>query len=71
MGLQTVREEFPINIAGQDFVGVVLQEQVPNGKNYYRGFYTTFRKGYILTFDVEAPSPEKLSELVTTLVKFD
>lgn len=70
-GFPTVREEFPIKISGLDFTGAVFQEQVPNGRKYYRGIYTTFRKGYILTFDVEAPSEEKLNELVTTAVKFE
>jgi hypothetical protein len=69
-GLPTVREEFPVTIAGVGFTGAVLQEQVPSGKKYYRGIYTTFRSGYILSFDVEAPSEDKLNEVVSRLVRF-
>lgn len=69
-GLQTVREEFQVTIAGVGFTGAVLQEQAPAGQKYYRGIYTTFRGGYILSLDAEASSPEKLNEVVTRLVSF-
>jgi hypothetical protein len=69
-GLSTVREEFPISIAGMQFAGAILEEHVPAGHKYYRGMYSTFRNGYILSFDVEAPSEAKLNELVVTAVKF-
>ena len=69
-GSPTVQPEFPVTIGGVQFTGAVLQEQVPSGQKYYHGIYTTFRKGYILSFDVEAPSQDKLSELVNQLVKF-
>ena len=69
-GMPTVREEFQITIAGVGFTGAVLQEQVPSGQKYYRGLYTTFRSGYILSFDVEAPSEDKLNQVVSRLVRF-
>ena len=69
-GMSTVREEFQITIAGVGFTGAVLQEQVPSGQKYYRGLYTTFRSGYILSFDVEAPSEDKLNQVVSRLVRF-
>jgi hypothetical protein len=69
-GLPTMREEFQVTIAGVGFTGAVLQEQVPSGQKYYRGIYTTFRSGYILSFDVEAPSEDKLNEVVSRLVRF-
>lgn len=69
-GLSTVREEFPISIGGMQFAGAILEEHVPAGRKYYRGMYSTFRNGYILSFDVEAPSEAKLNELVVTAVKF-
>ena len=68
-GLPTVREEFPIAIAGVRFTGAVLQQQA-QGRKYYRGIYATFSNSYVLTFDVEAASPEQLNKLVTGLVKF-
>ncbi len=70
-GSPTVREEFPMSISGVNFTGAVVQEQVPNGRKYYRGIYTTFRRGYILSFDVEASSQEKLNALVTRLIKLE
>jgi hypothetical protein len=70
-GSPTVREEFSISIAGMNFTGAVLQQQVPNGRKYYRGIYTTFSRGYIVSLDVEAPSQERLNELVTKLIKFE
>jgi hypothetical protein len=69
-GLPTVREEFQVTIAGVGFTGAVLQEQVPSGQKYYRGIYTTFRRGYILSFDVEASSEDKLHEVVSRAVRF-
>ena len=69
-GLLTVREEFPISIGGEEFTGAVLQVQEENGRKHYRGIYTTFRKGYILSIDAEASSEAKLSEIVTRMVKF-
>jgi hypothetical protein len=69
-GLSTVREEFPISIGGTQFAGAILEEHVPAGRKYYRGMYSTFRNGYILSFDVEAASEDKLNELVARAVKF-
>ena len=70
-GLPTVRQEFPITIADVQFTGAVLQEHVPSGRKYYRGIYTTFRDGYILSFDAEAASVNKLNNLLTRLVKME
>jgi hypothetical protein len=66
--LSTVREEFPITISGVDFTGAILEEHVPEGRKYYRGMYSTFRDGFVLSFDVEAASPEKVNELVVRAV---
>jgi hypothetical protein len=68
-GLATVRQEFPITIADVKFSGAVLQDKVPSGRKYYRGIYTTFRYAYILTFDVEAASEDKLNNLLNRLVE--
>lgn len=70
-GLLTVRQEFPITIGGVQFTGAVLQEQVASGRKYYRGIFTTFRDGYILSFDAEAASGDKLNDLVKRLVKIE
>jgi len=68
-GLPTVRQEFPITIAGAQFTGAVLEQQA-QGQKYYRGIFSSFRNGYVLTFDVEAATPERLNKLVTGAVKF-
>jgi hypothetical protein len=65
-----VRDEFPISIGGTTFAGAILEERDPSGRKYYRGLYSTFRNGYILSFDVEAASDNRLNELVTSVVKF-
>jgi hypothetical protein len=67
-GLATVREEFPITISGAEFTGAILEEHVPEGRKYYRGMYSAFHDGFILSFDVEAASPEKVNELVVRVV---
>ncbi len=68
-GLASVREEFPITIGGVRFTGAILEEHVPAGRKYYRGMYSTFRNAYILSFDAEAASEDKVNELVTKIVK--
>jgi len=67
-GLPTVQEEFPITIAGEQFTGAILQPQV-NDRKIYRGIFAAFRNDYVLTFDVEAASPDRVKKLVTELVK--
>jgi hypothetical protein len=65
-----VKEEFPITISGLQFTGTILEEHLENGRKYYHGLYVTFRRGYILSFDAEASSPDKLNALVQRSVKF-
>jgi len=70
-GLTTVHEESPVLVSGVPFTGATMQEQTPEGRKYFRGLYTTFLYGYILSFDVEASSERRLNDLVTTLVHFE
>ena len=67
-GLSTVREEFRITISGVEFAGAILEEHALDGRKYYRGIYSAFRDGFILSFDVEAASPEKVNDLVVRVV---
>jgi hypothetical protein len=69
-GLSTEREEFPITIAGAQFTGAIMQEPEPSGLKHYRGFYSTFLEGYILSFDAEASTENRLDDLVTRIVTF-
>jgi len=58
-GLQTLREEFPIEVSGIRFTGAVLKESDDRGRTHVRGTYSTFLNGYILSLDVTAPSEER------------
>jgi len=69
-GFATVREEFSITIDGVSFTGAILEEHTQSGQKYYRGLYSTFRGGYILSFDAEASSEANLRALLSRLVKF-
>jgi hypothetical protein len=68
-GLETVREEFPIDVSGVAFVGAVMKATV-RGNVYYRGLYGTFLNGYILSFDIKADTPERLTTLISTVIRF-
>ena len=64
--LETQREEFPVEIAGVHFTGVVLKViQAPNF-GYYRGLYATFMKGYVLLFEVQCRHEERLQQLLSS-----
>ena len=69
-GLSTVKEEFPVTIAGIQFTGAILREQTSDGRKYFRGMYSTFRNGYALSFDVEGSSEAKLTEMLAHMVVF-
>ena len=68
-GLETVREEFPIDVSGVAFVGAVMKVTV-KGNVYYRGLYGTFLNGYILSLDIKADTPERLTTLISTMIRF-
>lgn len=65
-GLPTVHEEFPISIGGVQFTGAILQEHLPSGQTYYRGMFSIFRNGYILSFDAEAMLDWDSDQIIST-----
>ena len=67
--LETVRQEFPIEVSGIPFVGAVMKANT-RGQIFFRGLYGTFLNGYILSFDVKAVSPERVQELVSSMIQF-
>jgi hypothetical protein len=69
-GLRTIREESAIEISGLPFVHAILQVAGQGQHTHYRGIYTTFLNGYILSLDVTAASPERLQQVVLGMVKF-
>jgi hypothetical protein len=44
-----------------------MQEEV-DGRRHCRGLYTTFRDGFILSFDAEAATEDRLNALVKSSV---
>jgi hypothetical protein len=68
-GLRTLREEFSVEISGIPFTGAIMEvpgEQIP----YFRGMYTAFVNGYIVSFDLTARKEPVIEKLVASLVKF-
>jgi hypothetical protein len=68
-GLQTIREEFPIEISGMPFTGAIMEvpgRQVP----YFRGLYSTFTGGYVVSFDLTAQKKDVIEKLASSLVQF-
>jgi hypothetical protein len=68
-GLTTVQEESPIDISGVRFVQATMKT-TEGGLAHYQGLYTTFLNGYILSLQVEAPSQERLKQIVLSMVSF-
>jgi hypothetical protein len=68
-GMQTVEQESSIEISGLPFVQATMKT-TQQGLMHYQGMYTTFLNGYILSLQVEAPSPERLRQIVLSMVQF-
>jgi len=68
-GLTTVSEESPTEISGVHFVSAVMKV-TDQEHSHYRGLYSTFLNGYILSLDVTAASPERLTKIVQSAVHF-
>jgi hypothetical protein len=68
-GMTTVSEESPIEISGVRFVQATMKV-TGQGQTHYQGMYTTFLNGYILSIQVNAPTPERLQQIVLSMVKF-
>jgi hypothetical protein len=68
-GLVTVQEESPVTISGLPFMHSIMKS-AGQGQPHYQGMYTAFLKGYIVSLQVEAPSLERLQEIVLKTVNF-
>jgi len=68
-GLITHREEFPVTISGIPFVGAVLKVPEKSTFGYYRGIYSTFLDGYVVSLEVQSGSEERLQQLLSSAVK--
>ena len=69
-GLQTVTEETSLKISGVSFVGAIMKVAPADGPPHFRGMYTTRLKGYLLSLDITASSPEQLKEILAKRVSF-
>jgi len=69
-GMETEKAESPIEVSGLPFVQAIVKAN-EGGSSHYRAIYTTFLKGYILSLDVSAATPEKIARVVTRAVKFE
>jgi hypothetical protein len=67
-GLATIQEKSSLTISGLSFIPAVMKTRV--GDSHYQGMYTTFLKGYIVSVQVEAPTAERLNEIMQTKVSF-
>jgi hypothetical protein len=68
-GLATVQEESPVTISGLPFMHSIMKS-AGQGQAHYQGMYTAFLKGYVVSLQVEAPSLERLQEIVLKMVNF-
>lgn len=70
-GLVIKREEVPVVISGIHFTGVVVLVRDKPNSEYYRGIYSSFMKGYIVAFDVQCGSEDRLQQLLASAVKIN
>jgi hypothetical protein len=68
-GMETEKAESRIEVSGLTFARGVLKVN-DSGRVHFRAIYTTFLKGYILSLDVSAATPEKIEQLVAKAVQF-
>jgi len=66
-GLATVSQESPVDISGIHFIATTMRAN-DVGNTYC--LYTTFLNEYILSLDVMAASPERLTKIVQSMVHF-
>jgi hypothetical protein len=67
-GLITYREEFPVVISGIAFTGAVLKVPEKPNFGYYRGLYSSFINGYVVSLEVQAGSEERFQQLLSSAV---
>ena len=67
-GLISVQEETPVEVSGVHFVQAIMKTR--DARPHFQGVYTTFLHGYIVSLQVEAPSPERMGQIVKTIVVF-
>ncbi len=70
-GLITHREEFPVVVSGIQFTGAVLKVPEKPNSGYYRGIYSTFLNGYVVSLEVQSGSEERIQQVLSSAVKIN
>jgi hypothetical protein len=70
-GLMTHREEFPVVISGIHFTGAVLKVPEKPNFGYYRGIYSAFINGYVVSLEVQSSSEERIEQLLSSAFKIN
>ena len=70
-GLTRHREEFPLTISGIPFMGAILKVHDKVNGEYYRGIYSSFIGGYVVSLDVQSGSESRLQSLLSSAVKIN
>jgi len=70
-GLITAREEFPIVISGVPFTGAILKKPEKPNFGHFRGIYSTFLNGYIVSIDVQGRDEERIKQTLASVLKIE
>ena len=70
-GLITVREEFPTLISGVPFTGAILKVPEKPNFGYFRGMYSTFLNGYVVSIEVQGRNEERINQTLSSGLKIE
>ena len=70
-GLITAREEFSTVVSGVPFTGAILKVSKKPNFGYFRGIYSTFLDGYIVSIDVQGRNEERINKALSSVVKIE
>ncbi len=70
-GLTTAREEFSTVISGVPFTGAFLKVPKTPNSGHFRGIYSTFLNGYIVSIDVQGRNEERINSTLSSVVKIE
>jgi hypothetical protein len=70
-GLITAREEFSTVVSGVPFTGAILKVPEKPNFGYFRGIYSTFLNGYLVSIDVQGRNEERINKTLSSVVKIE
>lgn len=68
-GLTTEREEFSTVVSGIPFTAAILKVPKTPNSGYFRGIYSTFLNGYVLSIDVQGRDEDRINTTLSSVVK--